>query len=168
MKRLIGLVLVLLLATPAVAQTAADTQAIEQLPARFSEAWAENDGHALAALMAEDVDFVTVGASWLQGRTDFETYHTRLLDGRFKGSTITPLEQKLRFLRPDIALLRWSWRIEGDRDFDDTPRPPRTGLFTMIVEKRAEGWLIVGAQNTNAGPGTAPENEGLVFPISPH
>lgn len=168
MKRLVGLTMsvLLLLAAPAVAQTASDTREVEQLPARFGEAWARHDGHALAALMADDEDFVTVGASWLHGRADFETYHTRLLEGRFSTSTIAPLEQRLRFLRPDIAVLRWSWRIEGDRNFDDTPRLPRAGLFTMIVEKRDGTWQIVAAQNTNAGPGTAPENEGLVFPIT--
>lgn len=165
MKRLLGFLLVLLLAAPAFAQTASDTQAIEQLPDRFSAAWATHDGRALAALMAEDVDFVTVGASWLHTRRDFETYHTRLFEGRFRSSTLTPLERRVRFLRPDLAVLRWSWRIEGDLNFDNTPRPPRAGLFTMIVEKREGRWQIIAAQNTNAGPGTAPENEGLVFPI---
>lgn len=154
-----------LVATPAAAQTVSDARAIEQLPLRFSEAWARHDGHALAALMAEDVDFVTVGASWLHGRSDFETYHTRLLEGRFANSTLTPLEQRTSYLRPDIAILRWSWRIEGDRNFDGTMRPARTGLFTMVVERRAGTWQIIAAQNTNAGPGNAPENEGLVFPI---
>ena len=170
MWRLRVVVLALVLLAPACTNTvpgsASDTREIEQLPARFSEAWAKHDGHALAALMAEDVDFINVGASWLHGRKDFETYHSRLLDGRFKGSTITPLEHRVKFLRPDIAALRWSWRIEGDRDPDGTPRLPRNGMFTMIVEKKDGGWWIVAAQNTNAGPGTAPENEGLVFPIA--
>ena len=170
MTRLKAIMLALVLLTPACSDappdTTSDTREIEQLPTRFSEAWAKYDGHALAALMAEDVDFITVGASWLHGRKDFETYHTRLLEGRFKGSTITPLEHRVKFIRPDVAALRWSWRIEGDKDFDGTPRPPRNGMFTMIVEKKADNWQIVAAQNTNAGPGTAPENEGLVFPIA--
>lgn len=60
----------------------------------------------------------------------------------------------------------WSWRIEGDRDPAGTLRPPRNGMFAMIVEKKDDGWRIIAAQNTNAGPGTAPENEGLAFPIA--
>lgn len=156
----------LLLAQPAQAQSEADSADLEQLPQRFSAAWAAHDGARLARLMAEDVGFVTVGASWLQGRKDFETYHKRLLEGRFKDSTITPIETRLRFLRPDLAIIRWSWRIEGDKDFDGTPRGPRFGLFTMVAEKRGAEWQVVAAQNTNGGPGTAPENEGLVFPIA--
>lgn len=155
----------LVLAAPVQAQTQADSTELEQLPQHFSAAWAAHDGARLARMMAEDVGFVTVGASWLQGRKDFETYHKRLLGGRFKDSTITPLETRLSFLRPDLAIIRWSWRIEGDKDFDGTPRGPRFGLFTMLAEKRGAEWQVVAAQNTNGGPGTAPENEGLVFPI---
>lgn len=155
----------LLLAQLAQAQTKTDSTELEELPQRFSAAWAAHDGARLARLMAADVGFVTVGASWLQGRKDFETYHSRLLNGRFKDSTITPLETRLSFLRPDLAIVRWSWRIEGDKDFDGTPRGPRFGLFTMVAEKRGAEWQVVAAQNTNGGPGTAPENEGLVFPI---
>lgn len=158
--------LFLSLASPAGAQTEGDRAEVERLPQGFSAAWARHDGAQLARLMSEDVDFVTVGASWLQGRKDFETYHQRLLSGRFKSSTITPLETRLRFIRPDLALLRWSWRIEGDKEFDGTPRPARFGLFTMLVEKRNGTWQILAAQNTNGGPGTAPENEGLHFPIT--
>ena len=164
--RLITILGCLLIALPAQAQTQADSAQVERLPQRFAAAWAEHDGHALAQLMAEDVDFINVGASWLQGRRDFETYHSRLLGGRFKDSTITPLETRLRWVRPDLAILRWSWRIEGDKNFDGTPRPARFGLFTMLVEKRAAEWQIIAAQNTNGGPGTAPENEGLTFPIT--
>ena len=42
----------------------------------------------------------------LQGKPDFEKYHTRLLSGRFKDSTITPLQTEVRFLRPDISELQ--------------------------------------------------------------
>lgn len=158
--------LCLLLAHPVRAQGEDAVRRIEALPDRFSAAWAKHDGGQLAQLMADNVDFVTVGGAWLHGRQDFQTYHTRLLSGRFKESTIAPLERRVRFIRPDLAILRWSWRIEGDREFDGTPRPPRFGIFTMLVELRGGDWLIIAAQNTNGGPGTAPENEGLTFPIA--
>src|ERR1700731_4292337 len=79
------------------AQTRQDEKSARELPQAFSSAWAKHDGHELAKIMAEDVDFVTVGATWLSGRSDFEKYHTRLLSGRFKESTATPLETAVRF-----------------------------------------------------------------------
>lgn len=147
------------------AQTAADELAIQRLPQAFAAAWAKHDGHQLAQIMSEDVDFVNVGGDWLHGRKDFELYHSRLLSGRFKESKVVPLETRVRFLRPNLAALHWSWKIEGDRNEDGTARKPRFGLFTMVVEKRGAEWLIVEAQNTNQMPGPNPEMKGITPPI---
>jgi uncharacterized protein (TIGR02246 family) len=118
--------------------------------------------------MASDVDFVNVGGDWIHGRADFEAYNTRLLVGRFKESTLTSVDRSVRFLRPDPALLHWSWRLGGDRNEDLTPRKPRMGIFTMMVEKRSGDWLVVAAQNSNFLPGPNPELDGvkpsIVFP----
>lgn len=148
------------------AQTKSDEEAVRALPRAFCDAWAKHDGHQLASIMAEDVDFVTVGGAWFRGRADFEKYHTRLLAGRFKDSTNTPLETVVRFLRPDEAVVHWSWAIEGDKNPDGSPRPKRFGIMTMVAHKKKDAWLVVVAQNTNAGPGAhSPEADDINFPI---
>jgi uncharacterized protein (TIGR02246 family) len=147
------------------AQSKADEAAVRGVPLAFAAAWAKHDGHQLAKIMADDVDFVNVGGDWLHGRADFELYHTRLLSGRFKESILTPLETKVRFLKPDLAVLHWSWKVQNDRNEDMTMRKPRSGLITMIVEKRGGEWLVVVAQNTNWIPGPNPEMEGITPPI---
>lgn len=160
---------VMVASAPVCAQTEADHEALRQLPVAFSQAWAKQDGRALARIMAEDVDFVNVGAVWLHGRRDFETYHTRLLQGRFTGSTNIPLKTSIRFVRPDLATVRWSWAIEGDRDPDGTLRPKRFGLMTMLAEKRTGKWVVVAAQNTNAAAQPPPEAHDIDSPIAmPH
>jgi uncharacterized protein (TIGR02246 family) len=150
---------------PIGAQTKQDEVAVHKLPHAFSDAWNRHDGHELANLMADDVDFVTVGATWIHGRSDFEKYHTRLLSGRFSGSTITPLQVAARFLRPDLAVLHWSWKIEGDRNPDGTARRPRYGMMTMVVERRIGKWLVVVSQNDNSFPGSPPEFKGIKSPM---
>ena len=152
-------------ALPTGAQTKPDQDAVGKLPQAFSDAWDRHDGHALANIMADDVDFVTVGATWIHGRPDFDKYHTRLLSGRFSASTITPLRIVVRFLRPDIAVVHWSWKIEGDRNPDGTARRPRYGMMTMVAEKRNGTWLVVVSQNDNSFPGSAPEFEGIKTPM---
>jgi uncharacterized protein (TIGR02246 family) len=172
MKQLLRNLLVALLVAGGTvhAQSKADEAAVRNVPQAFAAAWAKHDGHQLAKIMSDDVDFVNVSAEWLHGRTDFELFHTRLLSGRFKESTLTPLDIKVRFLRPDQAVLHWNWRIEADQNFDSTVRKPRFGLFTMIVEKRDGTWLVAVAQNTNWAPppNPDPEMEGIkplvVFP----
>jgi uncharacterized protein (TIGR02246 family) len=165
---LLGGVLLLLLVTSVSlnAQTKNDGDAVRKLPQMFCDAWAKHDGHELGKIMAEDVDFVTVATVYLHGRVDFEKFHVRLLSGRFKDSTITPLEITIHFLHPDMAVVHWSWKIEGDKNFDGTPRPPRFGMMTMVAEKRGGAWQVVVAQNTNAMLGTPPELQDIKTPIA--
>ena len=146
------------------AQMKSDEDAVRALPRLFCEAWAKHDGHELATIMADDVDFVTVGGAWFHGRADFEKYHTRLLSGRFRASTNTPLEVIVRFVRPDEAVVHWSWTIEGDKNADGSPRAKRFGIMTIVAKKQKDTWLIAVAQNTNAGPG-APEADDIKLPI---
>ena len=54
--------------------------------------------------------------------------------------------------------------IEGDKSPDGLARPKRFGLMTMVAEKRDGAWVVVAAQNTNAGPG-APEADEIKSPI---
>jgi uncharacterized protein (TIGR02246 family) len=169
MKGLVSAVVVLAITAPSLvlAQTKSDETAIRHLPQAFCAAWNRHDGHALAQVMADDVDFVTVGAMWLHGRPDFEKYHVRLLSGRFNQSTMTLLQTAVRFLRPEVAIVHWSWKIVGDRNPDGTSRAPRYGLITMVVEKRGGNWLVVASQNDNAVPWARAEGQmpNLAMPI---
>lgn len=166
MKHSLCSLLLFLLAVGSNAQTKADEQAVRRLPQAFSDAWAKHDGHELAKIMTEDVDFVTVATTYLHGRADFEKFHVRLLGGRFKESSLTPLETTVRFLGPDLTVAHWSWKIEADRNFDGTLRQqPRYGMMTMVAEKRNGAWLVVVAQNTNAMLGTPPELQDSKTPI---
>jgi uncharacterized protein (TIGR02246 family) len=168
MKNLVrGLVLLLLVTSSTLnARAETDDEAVRKLPRAFCDAWAKHDGHQLAAIMAEDVDFVTVGAHWFRGRADFENYHSRLLSGRFKEATLTLLQTEVRFLQSDMAVIHWSWKIDGDKNFDGTPRQQRFGMMTMIAQKRSDTWQVVVAQNTNAMPGTPPEIQDIKTPIT--
>jgi len=161
----IGLVFTASLLGPreAYAQSQADEATVRELPHAFAAAWAKHDGQQLARIMSENVDFVDVAGDWLRGKSDFALYHSRLLSARFKDSMLTPLATSVRFLRPDLAVLHWTWRLEGDHNFDQTPRKPRLGLFTMIVEKTGGKWLVTVAQNTNRvpPPNPDPEMEGI-------
>ena len=68
-----------------------DDEAVRRLPQAFCTAFNHHNGHEVAEIMADDVDFVTVGAWWIHGRPDFEKYHTRMLSGRFAGIKFEPL-----------------------------------------------------------------------------
>jgi uncharacterized protein (TIGR02246 family) len=167
MTRMATAVIVLLLAmiSAAQAQTKMDEQAVHNLPQAFAAAFNQHDGHQLAQIMADDIDFVVVGATWIHGRPDFEKYHTRLLNGRFHGIKFDVLQVAVRFLRPDIAIVRYSWTATGDKNPDGTARQRRYGMMTMVAEKRSGGWLVVASQNDNSMPGLPPEFAGITSPM---
>jgi uncharacterized protein (TIGR02246 family) len=167
MKNLVsGLIFLLLTATPSAARSKADEEAVRKLPLMFCDAWAKHDGHELAKMMTDDVDFVTVATTYLHGRSDFEKFHVRLLGGRFKDSILTQLQTTVRFLRPDMVVVHWSWRVEGGKNPEGTPRQPRYGMMTLVAEKRSGNWLIVVGQNTNALLGIPPELQDIKTPIA--
>ena len=126
-----------------------DIEAIKQMERDWQEAWNRHDMKALAALVAEDVDFVTVSGTWLKGRKAFEELHARAHAMMFKESVLTTTDVQVKFLKPDIALVHVSWGMKGDKDPDGTPRQPRRGILTQIVTKHGGRWLIQASQNTN-------------------
>lgn len=148
------------------AQTKADEEALRTLPQAHCEAWNKHDAHELARLFAEDGDFVTVATVYVHGRADYEKFHDRLLKGRFKDSVFTPLDTTVRFLRPDMAVVHWSWKMIADKNYDGTDRAPRFGLMTLVAEKRGGTWLEIIGHNTNTLLGTPPELEGIKTPIA--
>src|SRR5262249_50070534 len=132
----------------------------------FCSAWAKHDGHVLAKIMPDDVDFVTVATVYLHGRIDFEKFHVRLLSGRFKDSRMTPVETAVRFLGPESAVVHLALKMDGDKNFDGSPRPPRFGMMTMVAKKQHGTWLVVVAQNTNSSLGTPPELQDIKAPLA--
>ena len=65
-----------------------------------------------------------------------------------------------------MAVVHWSWKIDGDKNPDGTSRQPRYGLMTMVAEKKNGNWLMVVGQNTNAMLGVPPELQGIKTPIA--
>lgn len=160
-----AIVLSLAATSVAQAQTKSDEEAVHNLPQAFAAAFNKHDGHRLGQIMADDIDFVTVGAMWLHGKPDFERYHTRIFNGRFHGIKIDVLQVAARFLRPDVAIVHWSWTVTGDKNPDGTARKRRYGIMTMVAEKRSGRWLVVASQNDNSSSGPASDVEGITLPM---
>jgi uncharacterized protein (TIGR02246 family) len=154
MRSVLTLVFILAVAAqPARTQTKvndADRQAVEAIAAGFQAAWNRHDMEALAALMAEDVDYVTVvGArEWEKGREEFKRRHAEVHQTMFKDSVLTIKETHVKFIRPDIAIVHVLWETKGDAVPDRKPGEQRAGIFTWVVEKRSGKWFIIASQNT--------------------
>lgn len=150
MTRLLASTLVLAGAAWATASVQpSDESAIRQIPARFEVAWNQHDMKALASLFAEDADFVNVAGVWWKGRREIEQAHVQTHATMFKDSTLRVGEVKVRFLKPDVALVHVHWNLSGDTGPDGAARSPRSGIMSQVVVKQHGVWLVASAQNTN-------------------
>ena len=125
-----------------------DQKQIVEVVQKWQDEWNRHDMKALAGLLAEDADVVTVSGTRLRSRKEFEEDHTKSHAGILKESILTNLGVEVKFVRPDIAIAHGEWSITGVKERDGTLRPPQKGMFTWMLEKRNESWSIIGVQNT--------------------
>lgn len=149
--RVVCSTLSVLACSSAPAQVANDDAAIRALATRWEQSWNDHDMKQLVSLMADDADFVNVGARHGKGRQEIEAEHTARLN-QFLESSWSTQAVRIQLLKPDVALAHIDWSLNGDKDPDGTPRSPRGGVFTWVVVKTSGGWFIRAAQNTNLGP----------------
>jgi uncharacterized protein (TIGR02246 family) len=123
---------------------------------RFAETWNLHDMTAMAALFAEDADFVNVGGMHWKGRDQIRKEHARSHELQFKESVLTVENVSVRFLKPDVALAHIEWWMKGDRDPDGTSRPPREGVMSWVLVKRGGVWRVASSHNTNVRISAAP------------
>lgn len=152
MKRMTVLLIVLMsLVLPTAAQTKGSTkdrEAIRSIALKWQDTWNRHEIKALASLVAEDVDLVTVSGTWLRSRKEFEEDHTKSHEMALRDSVLKVNGTSVKFIRPDVAVAHGEWGIEGVKDADGKPRQPQQGIFTWVLEKRKGAWLIIAAQNT--------------------
>ena len=119
----------------------------------WADAWSRHDVDALARLICPNVEFVTVAGLWLRGFDEFKQHHAEIHHSQMKESTWTNIAHQFRQVSDDLFLVHLEWMIAGDRNPDGTPRPPRLGIFTWLIDDQASGCRIVAAHNTNLREG---------------
>ncbi|HEX3869130.1 MAG TPA: SgcJ/EcaC family oxidoreductase [Pirellulales bacterium] len=122
-----------------------EERALHGLVYQLEAAWNAADGPAFAAAFTDDADFIHILGGYYTGRAAIETGHRMILGTIYKGSTVHYSVEKIRFVRPDVALIFVRQHLEffenGEpRELDARP--------TVIAEKIDGQWKIVAMQNT--------------------
>ncbi|WP_417206718.1 YybH family protein [Antarctobacter sp.] len=125
----------------------------EDFPKAFIAAWDQRDGDAIAALFTEDADFVNVTGLWWHGREAIAKPHDYALKSFFSRSTLRAGRTEVRHLSPDIAVVRCRFTLSGQIAPDGTDAGDRRTILTFVVQRQADGWRAVSAQNTDVVPG---------------
>ena len=132
-----------------------DEDAIRELEHRFNAGWNAHDPDAIAELLADDAQFITVNGAWTKSRQGFRDLMQRLHgpSGPYGASTRRSPEIHVRFLTPEIAILHTRFWIDGEVQHDALSQPSRESVGTRVVHKIDGRWRIVATQNTDVRPG---------------
>lgn len=125
----------------------------EDIPAAFAAAWQARDASALAAIFAEDADFVNVVGLWWRNREDIERAHNYGLTTFFKASELSARRVEVRRIGDIAATVHVRWRLNGQLGKDGSMLEERVSIMLFVAEQVAGGWQVVAAQNTDVVPG---------------
>ncbi len=144
-----------------------DETLLHELVAKLEAAWNASDSIAWAAQFAEDADFIHILGGHFNGHTAIERGHRTIFDTIYKGSHNQLNVEKVRFVRPDVALVfirtNLKWYLDGAEQ-EVQARP------TLVAQKKDNGqWEIVAFQNTLITPGgPTPEVVKKLTEVHPH
>jgi len=127
---------------------------LREIVRRLEKAWNNGDSVGWTAEFANDADFIHVLGGFFHGSRDIERGHRTIFDTIYQGSHNRFEVEKVRLLRPDVAVVfvraRLTWYLNGQEQQTEA-RP------TLVAERNSTGeWKIVVFQNTLITPEAVP------------
>jgi uncharacterized protein (TIGR02246 family) len=144
----LGLLLVPLTGARGQADTTELRASFDEFRRTWREAWARRDVDSLAALVAEDVDWVAADGTWLKGRSAFREHHARLFAGQFREARWRVLDERVNLLDATFAITTTTTEIEGDTRQDGSARPARRSVGSRVLVRRGGRWMLQLSHNT--------------------
>jgi uncharacterized protein (TIGR02246 family) len=122
-----------------------DEQTLRELVQQLEDAWNAADYAAFAAPFSEDCTFIHIYGGQLDGREAVANQHRVIFGGIYKGSRNRFTVRKVRFLRPEVALV---W-LDSNLQFEqDGGRREIMARPTLVTVKDGGRWTIHALQNT--------------------
>lgn len=128
--------------------TGADEAAIQLSVLSMIRAFNSRDDAALEAIATPDADWVTVNGRWTQGTAAYARARRSRFDGPLKDARLRPIEIKIRFIRPDVAVVHVSHEMSGMRDERDEILAPHVELSTRVYVKQDDRWVLTAFHNS--------------------
>lgn len=111
------------------------------------------DAKALAALFAEDAEFVNVVGLWWHDRPAIERAHDYALRSFFADTTQKPGAVRVKRLGDAVAVVQCRFTLTGQRLPDGGHAGPRRTILTFVAQRGDDGWQVAAAQNTDVVEG---------------
>jgi uncharacterized protein (TIGR02246 family) len=120
----------------------ADSTAIKQVVAGFTDSYNRHNAQDVAKWFTADGDFTTVQGATISGRPQIEEHFVPLFAGRLKDVHREVVVRSLKLLTPDVVSAYMECVITGSKGADGSALPARKGLYDWILTKQGGHWLI--------------------------
>jgi uncharacterized protein (TIGR02246 family) len=97
-----------------------EEQAIRAVLARFYEGWNTHDADKMASVYAEDIDHINVFGEWQKGRATLRQELAHLHAGPLHDSQKSYTVEKIRFVKPDVAVIQVSGKVPAGQTSEPT------------------------------------------------
>ncbi|MGH8218823.1 MAG: SgcJ/EcaC family oxidoreductase [Steroidobacteraceae bacterium] len=135
-------------AAPHGAGRESDAQAILAIVRAYESGWNAHDPEALAALFADDIQWVNIVGMWWRGRTEVHAAHIGIHATMFKDVAMRIDDCGVRFLTDDVAVSVVTLAMGGFTPPDGKYRPPSQDRLMLTMRCDRGKWCIVHGHNT--------------------
>src|ERR1700693_4544636 len=116
--------------------TPEDEASIRAIIVKITDAFNRHDAKASSQFYAPDADSVNVAGQSATGPAEIEKFLVAAHSTRLKEATIKTLNVTIRFIRPDVAIVRENHEMRGFRGPDGAPVPPYQETSLRVFEKK--------------------------------
>jgi uncharacterized protein (TIGR02246 family) len=121
----------------------ADETAVRELLNKREIAWERQDVAGLAAIFADDADYIDSSGTVTEGKKAIEEkYKLMFTKAQYKYSRSTQKINKIRFVQPNVAVTSVDWTLTGLKANDEKPLPDRRGTTVLVVVKSDGAWKV--------------------------
>ncbi|MDW4550423.1 SgcJ/EcaC family oxidoreductase [Defluviimonas sp. D31] len=123
----------------------------EAFPRSFANAWSARDAKAIAALFAEDADFLTLTGHWAEGRKAVEETLAGEMAGAFARAKLVTGRTKIRAVAPGAAQVMQRYVLSGIVNADGSDAGRVGAILSAVLVDGPQGWSVAAAQFTAEG-----------------
>jgi uncharacterized protein (TIGR02246 family) len=136
---------------------AGDEHEIQTLIDELTGAWKRGDAKGYGARFMPDGTFSNVNGEFYVGREEFDRRHAAVFGGVFRGTALAMTINKLRFVRPDVAIADIDTEVSGSRlrPLGVTVGPDgvlRSRLLMVLVKEQGAWWIAAYHNVWQAAP----------------
>ncbi len=95
-----------------------------------------------------DADFVNVYGMWRRGPAEIESRQKERMETVLKEAKITLIDLRIRFVRPDVAIVHQTHEMNGMLNSEGEKMPPQRELGIRVMVKEQDKWLTTAFHNT--------------------